>query len=652
MYRIIDAPGVGKQLEILFHNHRIETINDLIFTFPKKYQSFKEDSLLFAIDKTEVTVTGQLIDIPKIVNHRGTLKSVQFKLLVDNEVIKVIAYRREYLKESMTEHMTLTVKGKYEKKKRLITAQAVLLKPLETELKPIYQLDGIYDTTISKIVKKILDQQLVVINDDLPKVLVNKHHLMSKEEMVKTLHLPSSDERLVEALKRLKYEEALRFQYKMMYQKVHHELIFKKPKKYDLEQVKSFIQDIPFELTQDQKEAVNDLFRDFKKNYPARRLIQGDVGSGKTIVVGIGVMGAKSAGYQSALMAPTEILAMQHYQFFKNAFKNLNICLLTGSTKKKKELKEQIKHGLFDFVIGTHALVTDDVIFHNLGFVIIDEQHRFGVETRETLKEKGNADVVYLSATPIPRTLAIVLFGDMEVSIIKEKPIGRKEIITRYLSDQQLPSVFQHVNKELEKGNKAYFIAPSIESEERGTNVFSLFEEVQAAFSKYTVIMLHGKQSALEKQQAMEDFYQIKSSILVSTSVVEVGLDVKEATMMVITGAKYFGVSQLHQLRGRVGRSDVQSFCYVLSDESDIDRLQYFSKTTDGFQLSEYDLSKRGPGEFLGVRQSGTLRFEYANLGSDFDVFLKAKKDALWLLSNEKENQYYLNYQKLDLDET
>lgn len=652
MYRLKDVTGVGKQIEISFLNNQIESINDLIFRFPKKYQSFKEDSLLLAVDKTDVTVTGVLVDLPKVVNHRGTLKSLQFKILIEHEVIKVIAYRREYLKDSMVENMTLTVKGKYEKKKKLITAQAVLLKPLEMELKPLYLFEGIYDTVVSKVVKNIFDKNMVMLNDDLPKALVDKYSFLSKYDMVKTLHLPLSEEALVEALKRLKYEEALWFQYKMMYQKVHHELIFKQPKKYKLDEVKAFIDQIPFELTKDQKDAVNDIFRDFKKNYPARRLIQGDVGSGKTIVVGIGVMGAKSAGYQSALMAPTEILANQHYQFFKEAFKDLNICLLTGSTKDKKDIKEKIKQGYYDFVIGTHALVTDDVIFNNLGFVIIDEQHRFGVDARETLKEKGNADVVYLSATPIPRTLAIVLFGDMEVSVIKEKPVGRKDIITRYLNDQQLPSVFQHVKKELDKGNKAYFIAPSIESEERGTNVYTLFEDVQAAFKEYTVIMLHGKQSALEKQMAMEDFYQTKSSILVSTSVVEVGLDVKEATIMVITGAKYFGVSQLHQLRGRVGRSDIQSYCYVLSDDSDIERLSYFSKTNDGFSLSEYDLSKRGPGEFLGVRQSGTLKFLYADLGSDFDLFLKAKQDALWLLSNEKENKYYLNYKKLDVEET
>ncbi|HKL60866.1 MAG TPA: DEAD/DEAH box helicase, partial [Acholeplasma sp.] len=548
MYKIIDAPGVGKQLEIFFNNNQIYTISDLIFKYPQKYQSFKEDSLLLAVDKTDVTTTGILVDLPKIVSHRGNLKSLQFKMLVDNELIKVIAYRREYLKDNMLENMILTVKGRFEKKKKLITAQAVILKKLEYELKPIYNLEGIYDTTVNKIVKKILDNKLFIVSENLPNQLIKKHNLLDKFEMIKTLHMPLNDEALINALKRLKYEEALHFQYKMMHQKVNHELIFKTPKQYDLKAVKAFISDIPFELTKDQKEAVNDIFRDFKKNYPARRLIQGDVGSGKTIVVGIGVMGSKSSGYQSALMAPTEILAQQHYQFFKTTFQNLNICLLTSATKNKKEIKEKITSGYYDFVIGTHALAIDDVIFKNLGFVIIDEQHKFGVETRNTLKDKGNADVVYLTATPIPRTLALVLFGDMEVSSIIEKPVGRKDIITRYFSEDQLGSVFQHVKKELDKGNKAYFVAPSIEAEDRGQTVYTLFDEVQAAFNNYEVIMLHGRMSALEKQQAMSDFNEIKSAILVSTTVVEVGLDVKEATVMVITGAKYFGVSQLHQL--------------------------------------------------------------------------------------------------------
>lgn len=646
--RIIDVKGVGKTLELQFHAHGIHTAYDLLMRYPVKYQSFEEDSLLLAVDKTEVTVTGLVIDLPKIVNHRGNLKSLHFHILVDNEKVKVVAFRREYLKEALTENLSITVKGRFEKKKKLITASAILLKPLASSFKPIYNLEPIYDSVISKIVKNILDQGLVEIYETLPLKLIQDEGLLSRNQLIQKIHQPTSEEDIKQAYYRLKYEEALIFQYKMMSQKLLLENDTKPIKQYQLDKVKAFIETIPYELTQDQKEAVNDIFRDFKKPYPTKRLIQGDVGSGKTIVVAIGIMGAKTAGYQSALMAPTEILAEQHYHYFKTMFKDLNVALLTGSTKNKAYLKAQILRGDIDLVIGTHALVTDDVLFHDLGFVIIDEQHRFGVETRESLKNKGIADTVYLTATPIPRTLAIVLFGDMEVSVIKEKPLGRKEIQTRYFQKSQEHAVFEHVKKELDMGHQAFFIAPSIDSLERGENVIGLYERVQAIFAHYDVFMLHGKLSTQEKNDVIQQFYNAKGAILVSTTVVEVGIDIPLATMMVIFDGEYFGLSQLHQLRGRVGRSDLQSHCYVISDESDIERLSFFSKTNDGFLLSEYDLSKRGPGEFLGVRQSGLIKFAYADIGTDFDLFLKVKEAALWILKNDRINQTFRKLYKLD----
>lgn len=648
MTRIIDLKGVGKALELQFHSHGIYTAYDLMMRFPAKYQSFEEDSLLLAVDKTEITVRGLVIDLPKVVNHRGNLKSLHFNILVDNEKVKVVAFRREYLKDALTEELLITVKGKFDKKKKLITASAILLKPLESSYKPVYNLDPIYDSVVTKLVKQIIDQKLVSIYETLPSKLITDEGLISRQEMINKIHLPESEQDIKDAYFRLKYEEALLFQYKMMSQKLLLEKDTKPIKQYQLDRVKSFIDTIPYELTQDQKDAVNDIFRDFKKPYPTKRLIQGDVGSGKTIVVAIGIMGAKTAGYQSALMAPTEILAEQHYNTFKNLFKDLNVALLTGSTKNKAFLKAQILRGEIDLVIGTHALVTDDVVFHDLGFVIIDEQHRFGVETRESLKNKGIADIVYLTATPIPRTLAIVLFGDMDVSIIKQKPIGRKEIQTRYFQKSQQHAVFEHVKKELDLGHQAFFIAPSIDALDRGETVIGLYERVQAIFSNYTVFMLHGKMTSLEKNDVIEQFYKTQGSILVSTTVVEVGIDMPNATIMVIFDGEYFGLSQLHQLRGRVGRSELQSHCYVISDESDIERLSFFAKTNDGFLLSEYDLSKRGPGEFLGVRQSGIIRFLYADIGTDFDLFLKAKEAALWILKNDKTNQTYRTIHQLD----
>lgn len=641
MTNIIQVKGVGKQLQLELNHNGIFTTYDLVTRYPKKYESFTEDSLLLAVDKTIITVKGTLVSIPKIVNHRGSLKSLHFELLVEHEIVKVVAFRREYLKDQLIENMELTVKGKFEKKKKLITASQILTKKMETEFKPVYGLEGIYDTVVSKIISNIFAYQQVDIYETLPPQLIEKHHLINRKDMIELIHKPKSEQDIKKCYTRLKYEEALAFQYDLMRQRLELENDSKAIKHYDLSQVKSFIKDIPFELTQDQKDAVNDIFRDFKKPHPTKRLIQGDVGSGKTIVVGIAVMGAKTSGFQSALMAPTELLAFQHYEFFKSTFKDMKVGLLTGSTKDKKQLKEDLKAGKIDFLIGTHALVEQDVVFHNLGFVIIDEQHRFGVETRETLKDKGNADVVYLTATPIPRTLAIVLFGDMEISVIKEKPQGRKEIITRYFSGTQEHAVFEHVKKELNLGHKAYFIAPSIDALERGETVLSLYERASAVFKEHDVYLLHGKLSSKEKNDTLDSFANSKGGILVSTTVVEVGLDIKDATMMVIFDGEYFGLSQLHQLRGRVGRSDLQSYCYVLSKDSDIERLSLFSKTTDGFMLSEYDLKQRGPGEFLGVRQSGILRFDYANITDDFDLFTKAKLDAYTILKTKILDSYY-----------
>lgn len=635
MNDIKSVPGVGPQTLQHLNEAGIFTTKDMLLKYPKKYDSFKEGSLLLAVDKTTVTTTGIVATNPVVIQHRGSLKSLQFKLLVDHELYTVIAYRREFLKESLKENMTVQVRGRFEKKQKRITASQINLKPVRSDFKPVYGIENIYDSYISKIVRNIFSNHLASIEENLPKSILKKRNLQDRYDMIYNLHFPYNEDKLAKAYARLKYEEALKFQLKVMRQKLDIEAVNKPPKNYDLSLVKSFINTIPYELTQDQKDAVNDIFKDFKKPYPVKRLIQGDVGSGKTVVVGIGIYGTKTAGYQSAVMAPTEILAQQHYQLFKNTFNDLNICLLTGSTKNKEELKAKITSGEIDLVVGTHALITGDTVFKNLGFIVIDEQHRFGVLAREQLELKGNADIVYLTATPIPRTLAIVLFGDMEISNIKEKPVGRLPIITKYFTKSQMESVFKHVKKEVEFGNNIYFVAPSIESELRGESVQSLEVLTKNHFDT-PLFTLHGRMSGDEKQQIMELFNNTPGSILISTSVIEVGLDIKDATMMVIFDGEYFGLSQLHQLRGRVGRSDKQSYCYVVSSDGDVERLKLFERNLDGFALSEFDLENRGPGEFLGVKQSGIIDFEYADLGTDFDIFMSAKEDALWLLKTNQ----------------
>ena len=641
MHKIQDVPYVGPKTLSILYKEGIFTPLDMLFRFPKKYESFKEDSLLFAVDKTQVTTRGIVSSVPKVVNHKYPLKSLQFHILVDHETYKVIAYRREFLKDQIKENQEIQVKGQFFKRRKTINASQVILKPIESDLKAVYGIEGLYDSNISKIVRNIYNYQMAQVFETLPQAVIQKRQLIDRYDMVYAMHFPTP-ETLRKAQFRLKYEEALHFQMKLMQQRLDNEYIQKESKDYDLEQVKTFIQSIPYELTQDQKDAVNDIFKDFKKPYPVKRLIQGDVGSGKTVVVGISIYGAKTAGFQSAFMAPTEILAQQHFETFKTMFPNLSIELLTSSTKNKEAIKERVKQGEVDLLIGTHALITDDTQFRNLGFVIIDEQHRFGVLARESLEAKGVSDIVYLTATPIPRTLAIVLFGDMEISNIKQMPLGRKPIMTSYFTTSQKEAVFNHVKKEIEMGHNIYFVAPSIESETRGESVYSLYEEVKEIFDH--VFVLHGKMSGADKQAVMEAFNETKGAVLVSTTVIEVGIDIKHATMMVIFDGEYFGLAQLHQLRGRVGRSDKQSYCYVISDEVNIERLKIFEKEDSGFVLSEYDLSNRGPGEFLGIRQSGVIDFKYADIASDFDLFLMAKADALMILKNPALKGYYLKY--------
>lgn len=588
-----------------------------------------------AVDNTDVTVVGEVVNIPTVVLHKNNLDSLRFNLLVDNEVYKIIAYRRGYLKETLKEGMIIQIKGRFKKKQKQITASAIFLKPIEKELKPSYNIEGIYDTNVSKIIVEIYKNKLYSLEENLPKEIIKSRNLLTRWEMVHALHFPQSKEQLERAIYRLKYEEAFNLQKEIYANVTDEQKLVKEERKYDISKVKTFIDTIPFELTNDQKTAVNDLFKDFKNKFIKRRLIQGDVGSGKTIVVGIAIYGMKTAGFQSAFMAPTEILAQQHFETFKNYFPNLEIALLTGSTTNKALIKKDILAGKIDLVVGTHALITDDTVFNKLGFVVVDEQHRFGVLARETLELKGVSDICYLTATPIPRTLATVILGDMEISNIREKPVGRKEVETYYFNQSEQDSVFKHMQKELEKGHNIYVVTPSIESEHRGENVYSMYEKLASMFYE-KVYMIHGKLSANEKEEVMKQFRNDKGAILVSTTVIEVGVDIKHATMMIIFNGEYFGLSQLHQLRGRVGRSELKSYCYVLSEDSDIERLNIFKNTNDGFLLSEYDLENRGPGEFLGLKQSGMIDFTYADLNKDLKIFLAAKEDLTAIIRNNK----------------
>ena len=390
---------------------------------------------------------------------------------------------------------------------------------------------------------------------------------------------------------------------------------------------------------------INTIIKDLKSKSRMNRLLQGDVGSGKTIVSFIAMYANYLSGYQSALMAPTEILATQHFSNLKDIFKdyNLNMALLTGSTPKKEKdlIYEELKNGDIDIIVGTHALIQEDVTYHNLGLVITDEQHRFGVNQRANLQNKGQKpDTLYMSATPIPRTYALTIYGDMDVSTIKTRPKGRKKIKTVVKNNKEIKDVLEMMYEELKQGHQIYVIAPLIEESENSdlTNVNDLKEKMTLAFgSKYKIDLVHGKMASAAKELIMNEFLQNKVQILISTTVIEVGVDVPNATMMVIFNSERFGLSTLHQLRGRVGRSELQSSCILISD-NDTKRLEIMESTNDGFEISEEDFKLRGHGDLFGTKQSGDMTFKIADLKADYKILLQAREDSLeYLLDKEND---------------
>ena len=556
----------------------------------------------------------------------------------------------------MTIGTEITVVGKIDKIKSIIVVSDLYFGKIDKE-----RIEPVYHTTFglsNKQIRKYINSTVNLgyeIDDYIPTFISQKYHLLNKSEAIRHLHNPVDEIKLKQSIKRTKYEELFVYMLKMNYlkqsKKIDHGL--KRDISYD--KVEQFIDDLPFELTRDQIKSVEEIYKDLTEDMRMNRLLQGDVGSGKTIVAFITMYINYLGGYQSALMAPTEILAQQHYQNSKELFKkyNIDIALLTGKTKtkEKKEIYEKLKNGTIDFIIGTHALFTDDVIYKNLGLVITDEQHRFGVNQRSNLKNKGTTpDILYMSATPIPRTYALTLYGDMDVSNIKTLPSGKKQIITTLKTEKEIKDVLTSMYNELKQRHQIYVVAPLIEESDKIDlkNVYDLEEKFNKAFGKICNIdILHGKMKPSEKEEVMQKFKENKINILISTTVIEVGVDVKNATMMVIFDAERFGLSALHQLRGRVGRNNLQSYCILISNYEK-ERLNVLTKTNDGFKVSEEDFLLRGSGDIFGLRQSGDMIFKMADLKQDFNILLKAKEDSEYLLKNltkidPKEQQKYLN---------
>ena len=637
-------PGIGPKSAEKYKKLGIETVEDLLLYFPFRYEDFKTKNVLDLEDGEKAVVSG-IVATPANVQYYGYKRNrLRFTIKQGELVLAVSFFNQPYLADKIELGQTVAVFGKWDKAKGALTGMK-LLAQVEDDLQPVYRLSqGVSQSALVKVIKTAFEAGLDnLLEENLPQILMDKYHLLSRRQAVRAMHFPKDLEEYKQALRRVKFEELLFFQLQLQVLKEENRSVGQGiVLDWDKKKLKDLQAKLPFTLTEAQERSLNEILADMRSPYHMNRLLQGDVGSGKTVVAGLAMYAAVTAGKQAALMVPTEILAEQHLQSLTSLFPSLRILLLTGSLKavERRERLELIQTGQVDLIVGTHALIQEGVHFHDLGLVIIDEQHRFGVAQRRILREKGqNPDVLMMTATPIPRTLAITAFGDMDVSIIDQMPAGRKEIITRWVKHQQLNLVLDWLVKEIQKGSQAYVISPLIEESEALDlkNAIDLEGELIAYFGdRARIALLHGKMKGEEKEAIMQAFKQGGIDLLVSTTVIEVGVNVPNATVMIIMDADRFGLSQLHQLRGRVGRGDKQSYAVLVANpktESGKRRMKIMTETTNGFVLAEEDLKLRGSGEIFGTRQSGIPEFQVANLIEDYPILEEARKVAVQVVT-------------------
>ena len=636
--------GIGLKTKKDLEKLNIYDINDLVNYYPYRYDFIKINSIH---DTNEMyTVKAIVIEIPKVFYIKRNLNRMTFRAISEDVLLSVTIFNRAFLKTNITQNKEVLLIGKYDKYKNTFVASDIKFNTMDNSITPIYHLTyGIKNTSIHKYILNALPFAQWV--DLIPNYLNNRYNFISKKDALNYIHNPSSLEEIKKARLKLIYEELFEFMFKINYLKRYNTKVL--GIKRNIDNIDVFINKLPFKLTVDQLASLKDIMNDMNSPYRMNRLILGDVGSGKTIVSIMAMYVNYLSGYESVLMAPTEILANQHYNNIVNLFKDTDIRveLLTGKTSKKdkKVIYEEIRNHEVDIVIGTHALFNDEIIYNNLGLVVTDEQHRFGVNHRHKLENKGICpDVLYLSATPIPRTYALTIYGDLDISIIKSKPSGRKDIKTVLKKEKDIKDVLYKMYEELKSGHQIYVVSPLIEDNEELDlkSVIELEEKFKSAFKGVSIGVLHGKLSNDEKDSIMNDFKLGKIKILISTTVIEVGVDVGNATMMVIYNAERFGLATLHQLRGRVGRNSLESYCYLVSNY-DTERLNVLVESNDGFYISEKDFELRGAGDMFGIKQSGDFNFKIANIRRDNKILMQAKKDSDEFIDSEEylNNSYY-----------
>lgn len=638
--------GIGDKTIKSLNKLNIYNIDDLVNYYPFRYQTYNIKKLSSVSNNENCTIIATVESNPQVFYFKKNFNRLSFKALSDNLLINVTIFNRAFLKNNIKIGEEITLIGKFEKLKNNFVAFDIKLDKIDNNtIEPIYHVNkDIKNRTLIKLI----DNTLAInkeYDDYIPSEINDKYGFVSKYEALQEIHNPSNIKELKQSKLRLIYEELFIFMFKIMIIKKRNDSISLGIRRnISHNQVEEYIKSLPFSLTDDQLNAVNDCLNDLNSDKRMNRLILGDVGSGKTIVAIIAMVINYYSNYQSAMLAPTEILAKQHYKNILDLTKNLNISceLIVGSmsVREKNNIKKRLENGEIDIIVGTHALLTDDVIFKDLGLVVTDEQHRFGVNQRTSLQNKGKLpDIIYLSATPIPRTYALTIYGDMDTSMIKQKPNGRKDIITKIKKNSELKDVLYHMLEEIKNNHQIYVVSSLITNEDDNSDlkdVMLLKEKMDIAFNnKVNIGILHGKLKNNEKEAIMNDFKNGIIKILICTTIVEVGVDVKNATMMVIFDADRFGLATLHQLRGRVGRNDLQSYCYLICDKEK-ERLNVMCESNDGFYISQKDFEIRGEGDLFGTKQSGDMSFKVADIKRDYKILLQAKEDVIKFIdSNE-----------------
>ena len=644
----MDKLTKSPRLNYLLGQMGIFTPYDVINHLPRRYEDFSYTEEKDLKDKQRVVLFGKVISIPKTIKAKGVTVSTFDFMSQNRRYYKVVFFNQPYLNNMVKIDGEYSIIGTFNLKRNEIDGQKILKGevPNEERLKPVYSLPKEFQNYLfAKLALKALNELQGKIYPLVPYDYINKYHLVNKEVALNWAHHPTNYQEVAQALRHLKYEEALLFSIKNQLIRENNKSLSKIRKEpIDLDICKPFLDTLPYKLTEDQRKASEEIINDMNQNALMYRLLQGDVGTGKTLVSFVALYANSLRGDQGALMAPTDALARQHYANALKTFKDskLKIALLLGSTpaSEKKQIKDDLREGYIDIIIGTHALFSKDVQYSSLGLVVIDEQHRFGVNQRIALANKGeHADLLMMSATPIPRSLALTLYGDLDISTLYTFPSTKRDVKTMiFKSDNE--RIFKAVDYALSNDKQVYIIAPLIDFSEDGR--FSV-EQLYAKYAfryRAAVGLLHGKMKQEEKEQVLDKFYKGEIKILVSTQVVEVGIDVKNANTMIIYDATHFGLASLHQLRGRIGRDGSKSFCILVTNEEDADKLDILTRSEDGFAIAEEDMKQRGPGELAGVKQSGIPDFAFLNIIDDYKIFVVARDDAREIIKNKEDKKY------------